>query len=713
MRIGTDNLNALQAAIRVSNVMLIDRLLTVFAPVNAQGQPLLDAFSQELAPLVGATPEQQSNTLLLAIATQDLQIISRILSVTNVPTHIPGSSGQSPYDAAIALFCYNRDNPTIREIFDLVSGRGLLTSAGVLQFARHDTVLENYNLPLTTWGQFRRQPTLARHMLLAYNQVQPQLALSDEFQTDRSAFATMIEERRFYAFNVIFLSNPQFRVGLVPPRAGEAPQDALYPVLQAAVRQRQPESVNIILGTRNPLLSPFYQDAQAYLDAVRMGSEGMVDSLVRRLGQLDPTHLLDADVDATYQLLISNNYAFGELSRFLTIATRNQLLRRAMEEQNNNLFYRLIALNGRDIARMIDALALTLQVDNAEYRWLLTGRLYEWTRDERQNLMRTAWQQQQHRVVALLANPLGYDSLAEMAHEFGFGRFVEALLDNGNEERALQLINGRMQQRNQDIREFALSIVRAGDYPRLIRFLVETLHLDVTSPHTMSTSRPPSVLRASILALRHNTVRMLLERPEISNAVTRQFLLAFSSRTRDAEMFRLLMAHDRRLGSIGSHTQALIVTTAIDFRQGTRALLDEGRARPQRQQNRALRNASRHGDLDFVIRALQMLQVTPASAENEAIRLAASHNHPDVVRVLARDPRTNVHASNNQAVLSAARHGRYEVLVALMQSPRFALAPNDLATAIQLAQPHDQVRGLLEDYQRDPQGTLERVRGRD
>jgi hypothetical protein len=237
--------------------------------------------------------------------------------------------------------------------------------------------------------------------------------------------------------------------------------------------------------------------------------------------------------------------------------------------------------------------------------------------------------------------------------------------------------------------------------------------LNPTTPHAGSRRRQHSALGIAIQALRHQTVEALLsldpnDHPEIANSVMRDFLLARASETRDLRMFHLLIEHDHRRGG---HSQALIASTGVDFRQASSELLDLGLARPETDQNQALRNASRHGDLDFVVRALQMMCVTPASASNEAIRLAASQNHPDVVRVLARHRRTNVHAENNEAVFSAARHGHYEVLVALMQSPRFALAPNDLARAIQLAQPHAQVRGLLQDYQRDPQGTLGRVRG--
>jgi hypothetical protein len=247
----------LQAAIQTADMLLIDRLLAMFAPVDSQGLPQLDSFSHGLAPLVGTTPAQQSNTLLLAIATQNLQIIRRILGVTNVRTHIPGTSGQSPYDAAIALFCSNPIDRNFREIFDLVSGRGLLTSSGIMQFARHDTTQPFY--PLVRQGM----PAQPRYRLRAYNQVYGQLQLDPAIATDRSFFVEMLTAQYFRSLIAIFLSRPEFRQGL-----DNHFSDVLGPMLLAAVQSDYHIVVDIFMELREPQQSEHYNDIQLYLEAL-------------------------------------------------------------------------------------------------------------------------------------------------------------------------------------------------------------------------------------------------------------------------------------------------------------------------------------------------------------------------------------------------------------------------------------------------------------
>ena len=73
-------------------------------------------------------------------------------------------------------------------------------------------------------------------------------------------------------------------------------------------------------------------------------------------------------------------------------------------------------------------------------------------------------------------------------------------------------------------------------------------------------------------------------------------------------------------------------------------LLADERVDPSDDDNLAIRDASREGHSDVVLRLLQDQRVDPSDFHNEAIRFAAANGHLEIVRILIKDSRVDPYA---------------------------------------------------------------------
>jgi hypothetical protein len=321
--------------------------------------------------------------------------------------------------------------------------------------------------------------------------------------------------------------------------------------------------------------------------------------------------------------------------------------------------------------------------------------------------LRSSLQLGHFRVAHILAQHAGAARFLRIARVLNLSIALEAFLVLGDDAFVRDVVEQFLQdQRPHAVRNLAISSLRRGDVPLLIRLLVDVFGLNPIQVRH-------SVLRLAIDLQRLGTVLAIVrpERPDIrqtiQRAIQRQNLLAAAGATGNMEMLEMLLAFDPRQRG---HSQALLAATAANRGNISRALLQIGIAQASEDRNRPLRNVARHGDVALAEQLLEIAQVTPGSMRSEAVRLAAINNQPAMVELLARDPRTNVHARNDQALISASRSGYLDVVLALMQSERFAPTAAVINEAIVLARDHPQLRQLLEQYVRDPQGTLAAVR---
>ena len=94
---------------------------------------------------------------------------------------------------------------------------------------------------------------------------------------------------------------------------------------------------------------------------------------------------------------------------------------------------------------------------------------------------------------------------------------------------------------------------------------------------------------------------------------------------------------------------------------------------PAASRNRAIRDAAYYGRLEIVQILLQDPRVDPSDEDNGPVRRASEDGHLDVVQELLQDPRVDPSDRDNESIRLATRNGHAAVVQALLQDPRVRL----------------------------------------
>ena len=96
------------------------------------------------------------------------------------------------------------------------------------------------------------------------------------------------------------------------------------------------------------------------------------------------------------------------------------------------------------------------------------------------------------------------------------------------------------------------------------------------------------------------------------------------------------------------------------------ALLAQGDVDPARDNNAALRRASKGGHVAVVVALLADHRVHPGACDSSALREASKHGHANVVAVLLADARVRPDAWFNRAIIGACDRGHADVVALLL-----------------------------------------------
>ncbi len=163
--------------------------------------------------------------------------------------------------------------------------------------------------------------------------------------------------------------------------------------------------------------------------------------------------------------------------------------------------------------------------------------------------------------------------------------------------------------------------------------------------------------------------------------------IRMASKNGNIEVVKLLLA-DQRVDPSDPNNEAIRWASDGGHLEVVKLLLADQRVDPSDMNNDAIRMASKNGNTEVVKLLLADQRVDPSDQNNEAIRWASDGGHLEVVKLLLADQRVDPSDMNNDAIQAASFNGHLEIVKLLLGDQRVDLSAYN-NSAIRLASNND------------------------